>query len=402
MSEKILHVKHPIIQEERIINQQYHTYTPYTSSYNNNDEIRIAIQSQDLYVLPSSSYILIEFTTRRTPNLDVLDRNIFFTQNFVAHLFSEMRYELNGFEIDRCRSPGTTSFMKCMVACRSEDTLAYKMYAEGKDVQVQYGTYTMMIPLRFIFGFCDDFKKIIMNCKHELILIRNRSDVNAYRAAQNIVTFTVNKIYWKIQHVTLSDAAKLSMLKTLNRNDDLPIEYRSWDLYELPAVPQSTRHNWAVKTTTQLSKPRFVIVGFQWNRNYVVNNDVSMFDCSNISDVKLYLNNERYPYDNLNTNFTNLNYVELYHMFIGIQHAYYGKSSPYKPVETSYSEFKDRTLFAFDCTKSDETIKKGMVDIRIEIEARTNIPENTAAYCLIIHDNLVWYSPFSSIVHRDI
>lgn len=53
----------------------------------------------------------------------------------------------------------------------------------------------------------------------------------------------------------LSDAAKLSMLKTLNRNDDLPIEYRSWDLYELPAVPQSTRHNWAVKTATQLLKP---------------------------------------------------------------------------------------------------------------------------------------------------
>lgn len=234
-----------------------------------------------------------------------------------------------------------------------------------------------------------------MNCKHELILIRNRSDVNAYIAPRNVVNFKINKIHWKIQHVTLSDAAKLSMLKTVNRNDDLPIEFRSWDSYELPAVPESTRHNWTVKTTTQLSKPRFVIVGFQWNRNYVVHNDASVFDDSNISDIKLYLNNERYPYDNFNLNFRGSNYLELYHMFIGIQQAYYRKSNPYKPIETSYNQFKDRPFFAFNCTQSDETIKNG-------IQARQNIPANTSAFCLIIHDNLVWYSPFSSIVHRDI
>lgn len=99
MSDNVLQVKHPIIQEDRIINQQYHTYAPYTSSYNNNDEIRIAIQSQDLYVLPSSSYILIEFTTARKTTIDVADRQIKFTQNFTAHLFSEIRYELNGFEM---------------------------------------------------------------------------------------------------------------------------------------------------------------------------------------------------------------------------------------------------------------------------------------------------------------
>lgn len=402
MSENILQVKHPVIEEDKIISQQYHTYTPYTTSYNNNDEIRITIQSQDLYVLPSNSYLLIEFTTARRVVPEVADNVIKFTHNFIAHLFSEMRYELNGFEIDRCRQPGTTSFMKCMVACRSEDSQAYHLFADGGGVEVKYGNYAVLLPLRFIFGFCDDFKKVIMNCKHELIITRNRSDINAYVSPQNVVTFRVNKIHWKVQHITLSDIAKLSMLKSINRNDDLPIEFRSWELYELPTLPESTRHNWSVKTTTQLSKPRFVIVGFQWNRNYKVENDISIFDHSNISDVKLYLNNERYPYDNLNLNFESENYLELYHIFIGIQHAYYGKSNTYKPIETSYNEFKTRPFFVFDCTKSDESIKKGMVDIRIEIQTRLNFKVNTSAFCVVIHDNLIRYSPFTSIVHRDI
>lgn len=43
--------------DESIIKKDYHTYTPYLQSFNNNDEIRISIQNQDLYLLPNESYI---------------------------------------------------------------------------------------------------------------------------------------------------------------------------------------------------------------------------------------------------------------------------------------------------------------------------------------------------------
>lgn len=402
MAEEILQVKSPIINADQITNQQYHTYTPYTTSYNNNDEIRIAIQAQDLYVLPSDSYLYIEFNVEKLHQPEIPNDEIFFSQNFISHLFSELRYEVNGFEVDRCRSPGITSMMKLSTACKSRDAKAYALYALYSATQIEYGTYRMVLPLRFVFGFCDDFNKIVLNSKHELILVRNRTDANAYLAPAAVVNFHINKICWKIQHVSLSDESKLSMLKTLNRNDDLPMMYRSWDLYELPALPETTRHNWTVKTTTQLTKPRFVIVGFQTNRNYVVNRDISFFDNCNISDVKLYMNNERYPYDDMNLNFDESNYHEAYLALIKVQQSYYRQSNLFNPVEINFAHFKDRAIFAFDCTRSDETIKTGMVDIRLEITARQNIPANTSAFCLIIHDNLVWYSPFSSIVHRDI
>lgn len=400
MAESILQIKSPVAREDKITDLQYHTYTPYTTSFNNNDEIRIAIQSQDLYTLPSESYLYIEFTT--TPRAQGVAVGGVYTANFIGHLFSEMRYEINGFEVDRCKSPGITSQLKCMVALKFSDKKSFDIYTLNGATAVQAGTYQMMLPLRFVFGFCDDYNKIILNSKHELILVRNRSDVNLYTSAQDTTLFTVNKIHWKIQHVSLSDAAKLSMLKTLGRNDDIPLAYRSWDLYELPALPQTTRHNWSVKTTAQLSKPRYVVVAFQTNRNYIVARDVSLFDHCNISDVKLYLNNERYPYDNLNLNFNQSTYHELFHMFSKIQQSYYNNTSANNALDISFAQFLERPVFTFDCSRSDEAIKTGMVDVRIEIQARANIPANTSAYCLIIHDNLVWYSPFSSIVHRNI
>lgn len=398
----ILQIKRPIVHDDDITGQEYHTYTPYSTSFNNNDEIRINIQAQDLYVLPSESYIHIEFTTAKRDGTPFAANEAIFTYNFISHLFSEMRYELKGVEIDRCKTPGITSLLKCAIATKSSDRATFRLYSLNSHRTLAAGTYRMVLPLRFVFGFCDDFEKIVLNSKHELILVRSRSDTNAYQALNEILNLTVTKIHWKVPHITLSDHAKLTMLKTIARNDTLTLPFRSWDLYELPVVPQTTRHSWNVKTTTQVTKPRYVVVAFQTNRNNVVVNDISTFDHCNISNVKLIMNNERFPYDDLNCNFEEISYHELYHMFAKIQKSYYNGTSTMNPLEIDFAGFLTRPVFAFDCSRTDERIKNGMVDVRIEIEARQNIPQNTSAYCLIIHDNIIRYSPFTSIVHREI
>lgn len=400
MSSKILQVKSPVHQDNDIIDQQFHTYTPYTRSFNNNDEIRIVIQSQDLNVLPSDSYLFIEFASSKIDNTQFAAGEAAFVYNYITHLFSEVRYELNGVEIDRCKNPGITSLLKCLIACKTEDYMSYKLYNHYSAQDITTGIYRVILPLRFIFGFCDDFKKIIINSKHELILTRSRTNLNMYVSLRDVLNITVNKIHWKIPHVSVNDGTKLSMLKTISRNESLLIPFRSWDLYELPAIPQTTRHTWSVKTTSQVNKPRYVVIAFQINRNNIVTNDAAAFDHCNVTNLKLYLNNDRYPYDDLNLNFNEGNYHELFNLYQNIQKSYYNETSIIHPIDLDLAGFLLRPVFAFDCTRSDESIKSGMVDVRIEIEASANIPVNTTAYCLIIHDNLIEYSPFTSMVHR--
>lgn len=408
MAAEILQIKRPNRHQDDIVSHQYHTYAPYSTSFNNNDEIRITIQSQDLYVQPSESYLLLELTAGRAGGGAIAANTAFYVKYFIAHMFSEMRYELNGFEIDRCKSPAFTSLLKTAVACKEEDSQMLKLFNLNAGHTINVQTINMIIPLRFVFGFCDDFKRIVLNSKHELILVRHRSNLNMYRETADApldLQFTVNKIVWKVPHVELSDEAKLTMLRTLSQNDTLPIAFRSWDLYELPVVPQTTRHTWAVKTTNKVNQPRFVVVAFQTNRNNMQGDvNASVFDNCNISNIKLYLNNERFPYDDFNLDFNNFHYHELYLSLMKIQQSYYNGTGGTNPSAEAltFASLQNNTFFAFDCTKTNETVKPGMVDVRVEIESRENIPANTSAYCLIIHDNIISYSPFSSLVHRQV
>lgn len=50
MSDQILNLKNVGVFDDSITNVQHHIYNPFTTTFNNNDEIRIAIQQQDLYV----------------------------------------------------------------------------------------------------------------------------------------------------------------------------------------------------------------------------------------------------------------------------------------------------------------------------------------------------------------
>lgn len=393
----ILSVGASVKHVNSIIKKDYHTYTPYTQSFGNNDEIRITIQSQDLYVLPSESYISVEVVASFANNV-VAEAT--FPENHVACLFSDIRYELNGVEIDRCKNPGITANMKRFTAHRKLNLHAVERMYEKTTITAR--TYQLTLPLSSIFGFADDYKKVIMNAKHELILVRSRNDLHSFICDTDSVRIQMTKVSWKVPHIQLSDHAKLSMLRYLERKRTIDIPYRSWDLYELPQVPQATKHIWAVKTATAMSKPRYVFVGFHTNRVDRPSTDPGMYDHCNLSDVKVFLNNDAYPYINMDSNFTQNNYEDAYIALINIQQSYYGPNSADSPFYLARDSFGSRTIFAIDCSNSDDSLLNSTVDVRIEINARTNIAANTVAYCLIIHDNVISYSPFDGIVSKSI
>ena len=75
-------------------------------------------------------------------------------------------------------------------------------------------------------------------------------------------------------------------------------------MYEYPVIPITTKQIWTIKSSIQLETPRYVILTFQTDIKNKPNTDSSKFNHCNITDVKLYLNSEHYPYDSkLNINF---------------------------------------------------------------------------------------------------
>lgn len=106
----ILNVNHKAEFEDSVVALQYYGFKPYNiTALNENDEVRIAIQTENSYVLPSKSFISIKGEIATDANLEYPGKVV---NNGFAHLFEEIKLNLNAETIDRVGNPGVTSLIK--------------------------------------------------------------------------------------------------------------------------------------------------------------------------------------------------------------------------------------------------------------------------------------------------
>ena len=403
----MLSIEKKIIFDESISHYEIHSHQPYVqSTYNNNDEIRISVQNQDAYVLPSKSSLHICGKITKPNGAAVATTNMI--NNAVCHLFEEIRYEINAIEIERVKNVGLTTTMKAYISQSPRQNSLLEnagwFIEEGKSL-TSGGHFDISIPLSFLLGFCEDYQRILANVKHELILTRTNNDVNAIlqtapagNAAAEEYKITINKIEWLMPYIKVSDQQRIRMLSYISKDPTIAMSFRSWDLYEYPLIPQTNKHVWSVKTSTQLEKPRYIIVGFQTGRKNVATQNMGEFDHCNLREVKLYLNSQCYPYMNLNLNFARNQIALLYEMYANFQSSFFDKDN--EPLLTKTLFTTKAPLIVIDCAKQNESLITGPVDVRLEFESDAIFPAPTSAYCLILHDRIVEYQPISGVVKK--
>ncbi|XP_071576384.1 uncharacterized protein [Temnothorax nylanderi] len=289
------------IFDERIVRIETHTYNPYVNTtFGHNDEIRIPIQQQDLYTLPCDSFLYVEgrlYDDGATTLKGRDDQRQYakLVNNCVAFMFDEIRYELNGVEIDRCRNVGITSTIKNYVSLTAErarrlQNAGWSYPTNESNLNSASHQFNFCVPLNILLGFCEDYKRVVINARHKLILIRARNDVNCVVDPKKTVPrdpakdpkITLLKVQWRMPHVALNDS--------------------------------TTKHSWAVKAAPQLEKPRYVIFALQTRQNEFTE-DASRFDHCALANVKLYLNSEFYTYDDVNADFESDKFAVLYEMY---------------------------------------------------------------------------------------
>lgn len=404
----ILDILHTPAYDSSIDGIEVHSYKPYVTSFNRNDEIRIPINQQDLYVLPSASTLYLEGVVKVTKRdsqekVSSLVSSIQLTNNPWLFLFQDIRYELNGVEIDKVKNAGITTTMKSYLSMNESESKMSKAWCWDIDgtKNTHGGNFSVSIPLSNILGFAEDYKKVIMNCKHELILLRSNTNHNALKLNTNEVLedIEIQKIIWRVPHVKVSDREKINLLKVLEKDRPIQFAFRNWDLYEYPMLPKTTKHTWSIKTSSQIEKPRYVVIGLQTNRKNKGDSDMSRFDHCNLRNVRVYLNSTYFPYESLNVNFINNKYALLYEQYARFQQSYYGRRT--EPLLSSKYFEEIAPLFVIDCSRQNDNLKSGgVVSVVVELESNTEIPDQTSAYCLILNDCIIEYKPLSNIVRK--
>lgn len=393
--------------DESIVKEELHTYQPFGSNkFAPADEIRIVIQCQDLITATFDSFIYIE--GHLSGNLT----NTNLTNNAMAFLFDEVRYELCGQVVDSIKLPGISTTMKSLVSyndveSKSLQVAGWSYNTPTPEIQHTDKSFTACIPLKFLLGFAEDYRKVIINSRQELILIRSRRDANSFLASHDVVGGTgiidegvsvnITKIEWKVPHIHVNDELKLQLLSKINGNVPIIIPYRKWELFELPSLRPTKTDIWPIKTSTNLEKPRYILVAFQTNRKDNKAVDSSVFDHVNLTNIRLHLNSSSFPYELWNLDISRNNYVMAYQSYIRFQKSYYGRED--QPLMT-YKQFKENPIFVIDCSRQSEHIKQSTVDIKLEFESAQNFTDSIVAYALILHDALVEYRPLTGELRK--
>ena len=236
--DEILTIQKPIIFHESIAHYETHTHQPFASStFNNNDEIRIAVQHQDLCLLPSRSSLYVYGRLTRADGQTPTD-TMQLIDNAICHLFSEIRYELNAIEIDRRKNVGLTTLMKNYISqSPSHISLLENAGWIGNTDRIRIinesSYFDISIPLSMILGFAEDYRRIIVNAKHELILTRANTDTNAIvqeppaagAAAAEQFKVSLLTIEWMIPYIKPADQNKIQLLNLIAMDTPIPITF---------------------------------------------------------------------------------------------------------------------------------------------------------------------------------
>ena len=413
----VLNITEQPIVDETIEQCEYYEYEPIMgTNLNSAGDIRINIELQDLFTLPSESYLQFEGQLTKNDGTAYVDANaIALTNNGLMHLFSRISYQLSNQDVETVNHPGQATTMVGMLKYPNDFQLAqglnqlwYKDSAAtaviannvGFAVRQAYliqkpatkGRFSFIVPLRHIFGFCDDYNNVVYGFKHTLTLVR-KSDDDAIFRANGVDAGKVNldKISLFMPHAIPSDMEKMQLYKTIESKATLSVAYRARQCDTI-TVPRSTTFSWRLSVQTSPEKPRYIIVGFQTNKGGNQEANPSIFDHCNLKNMYVTLNQQRYPAVDYNLSFPNHQFSRAYRDAATFSEKYYGMNELISQGNITPADYKDLyPLMVFDVSKQSERLKSSVVDVQIKATFNAAVPAGTEAYAVVISDRLIQF-----------
>ena len=323
----ILRITDPILNDDSIDKYEYFEYYPIVrTNLDNIGDIRINIESQDIFTHPSESFLLIEGRLTKVNGADYANADdISITNNAMMYLFRNIQYELSGQEIEKVNYVGYATTMLGLLKYTEDFSRSkglnqswYKDSTNAPNVQntgwsirhhhIFYnsevkGSFSFRIPLKHIFGFCEDYDKVVYGFKHTLSLTRTHEHNAIFRAGGvDAGKITLSKISWFMPHVIPADKDKMELHKIIEKKEKVAVGYRMIQCTSI-SIPQVNSFSWRLSVKSSPEVPRFIIVGFQTDRNDDQTKNNTIFDNLNIKNIYVMLNSNRYPILDYNLSF---------------------------------------------------------------------------------------------------
>ena len=417
----ILDIKQGLEEDESIVNYQLYQFYPESGTQlNNPGNITITVNNSDNFYHPAQSWL--EFEGQLVKKTDgavyTKDNLISFVNYGILYLFDLLKYTLNNAPVETVFNPGLVAnimglatfpdnFKQGMIeGWRPDETVdiadtnlgfkarrAYVLVSEPDPI----GSFRFSVPLKRIFGFADDYGKVIYGFIHNLILTRSCTDDNALChtpwktsthqsgevAAGKVV---LKNLRWMLPRVTPSDVAKFSLLKQIKDEVVLNCGFRMRQ-HISKSVPATPTFTWRLGVRSSPEQPRYIFLCFQTDKSENQSKLNTVYDNVDLTSAHVLLNNDRYPMNDFETSFKKHHFDNVYNDFIDFRKKFYGIDPIISSTGVGPMEYKTMyPIFCFDVSKQSERLKSGVTDITLHCRFGANVTTGTVAHVLIISD----------------
>ena len=427
MTEEILTIREGYINDDSVESYQYieKDTDQGTPNLNNGGELTITFQNQDAWVFPSDSYLRIEGVFKTPANADVANNAaIAFANNGLMYLFSQVRYFLGTQQIEYFQEAGVTTTIHNYLT-KSRNYMGYNWFwipdrgtADANanneawrtrnilvNPQANNGVwyFSAILPLKNIFSFCNDYRKVIYGMQHKISLQRTNNTKALFRTANAVAAsgifpalaaynadanVNITTLRWVMPYVVPSLGKQEELLGIIRDRESVPVAFLN-KRSESIAVPQATIFNWKLQLTGGIERPRFIIIAFQTDRGADQTTNNASFDIAglNVTSAYILLNGIRYPYSDVGTDFATNKYTKWYYEYLRFFNKY--NSDNLGEACLSYLDFiKVAPMYVFDVSNQTEKLKNTSIDSTLNITFAAAAPANTTAYAITYFDSM--------------
>ena len=200
----------------------------------------------------------------------------------------------------------------------------------------------------------------------------------------------LTEISWFMPHVTPADQYKMELYKIIERKEKIPVGYRMLQC-DSASIPQnSSDFSWRLSVKSSPEVPRFIIIGFQAGKINDQQQNPSIFDNVNVSNIYAMLNSTRYPTVDYNIDFDKNMFSRVYGDAAEFRSKFFNMDELIS--NPNFTPFEYRLMYPlllFDVSKQSEKLKYSTTDIQIKMHFKNGLNANTQVYGVIISDRLI-------------
>jgi hypothetical protein len=424
MTEEILTIREGYINDDSVESFQYieKDTDQGPGSLNNQTELTITYQNQDAWLFPHGSYIRIEGALKTAANANIPNNSaIAFINNAIMYLFSNAKYFLGTQQIEYFENAGiTTTIHNYLTKSRSyvgdswfwlpdhETTAADVNNVSWKIRNLLVNSqavwnFSAIVPLKVIFNFCNDYRKVLYGMQHKISLTRTNNTRALLRtnnavaasgifpalvATANDANVNITTLKWVIPYVVPSLVKQQELMTIIQDKESVPLAFLNKRSESIP-VPQATIFSWKLQLTGGIERPRFIVVAFQTNRGVDQTSNSASFDVANLNVTAAYvlLNGIRYPYSDVGTDYDTNKYTKWHHEYLNFYNKYNNDNRGEACL--SYFDFIEiAPMYVFDVSNQPEKLKNTSIDVTLNMTFAAVAPANTVAYAVTYFDSM--------------